>query len=497
MTRRISTGLLMLAVFFPMRAQQALSLEQCRHLALSNNKQLAIAKMKQDVAENARHAAKTKFLPRVNALGGYEFFSREVSLLSSNQKDVLNNLGSTTVSNVSTGLTNTLTELVQNGMLTPEMAAQMGSQANQLLPSAAEKGNELGHSVVNGLSTDTKHIWAGAITVTQPIYMGGAISALNRIAEIGEEMAANDVDNKEQSVLYTIDNAYWLAVSLRQKKELADSYLSLVRKLSDDVNKLINEGIATRSDGLKVDVAVNAAEMQVTQVDNGLKLSKMYLCQLCGLPLDGTITLVDENKESIPVSPAIETEVKDSTFSLRPEIRLLQNAISLSEESTNLVRSLYRPHIGLTAGYLVSNPNVFNGFERKFGGVFNIGILVQVPIWSWNEGRYRINATKTATAIAKMELSDAQEKINLQIEQQRFKLTEANKKMALTQKSMASAEENLRCANLGFKEGVMTITDVMTAQTAWQQAKGQVIDAEIEVKLAQLGLQKALGTINY
>ena len=60
---------------------------------------------------------------------------------------------------------------------------------------------------------------------------------------------------------------------------------------------------------------------------------------------------------------------------------------------------------------------------------------------------------------------------------------------------MAAAEENLRCANVGFKEGVMTVTEVMAAQTAWQTARMAIIDAEISVKLAQAGLQKALGEL--
>ena len=61
--------------------------------------------------------------------------------------------------------------------------------------------------------------------------------------------------------------------------------------------------------------------------------------------------------------------------------------------------------------------------------------------------------------------------------------------------NIISAEENLRSANLGFKEGVMQATDVMEAQTAWLQAQSQKIDAEIDVKLSQINLRKALGIL--
>ncbi len=92
-------------------------------------------------------------------------------------------------------------------------------------------------------------------------------------------------------------------------------------------------------------------------------------------------------------------------------------------------------------------------------------------------------------------MNDAIEKVNLQVEQSRFKVSEANKRLAMATKNVANAEENLRCAGIGFKEGVMESTDVMAAQTAWQAAKSQKIDAEIDVKLAQVALKKALGVL--
>ena len=92
-------------------------------------------------------------------------------------------------------------------------------------------------------------------------------------------------------------------------------------------------------------------------------------------------------------------------------------------------------------------------------------------------------------------MDDARKKIDLEVEQNRLRLKDANKQLATAHKNMEAAEENLRCANIGFKEGVMTVTDVMTAQTAWQTARTAIIDAEINVKLAQTGLQKALGIL--
>lgn len=97
--------------------------------------------------------------------------------------------------------------------------------------------------------------------------------------------------------------------------------------------------------------------------------------------------------------------------------------------------------------------------------------------------------------MAKLELDDAREMISLQVRQNNFKVKEAQKKLAMAQSNVANADENLRMANLAFKEGTASFTTVMEAQTAWNQAQSQKIDAEIGVKLSQVELQKALGTL--
>lgn len=485
----------MLGTLLPISAQRLLSLDNCRELALRNNKQLNVVKLKQEVALNARKAARTKYLPKVDALGGYEFFSKEVSILNSNQKSALSNLGTNVATKVGSQLSGALTNMVSSGLITPDAAQQLGALLQQVGTPYAQAGDQFGQQIRDAFRTDSRNIWSGAVLLRQPVYMGGAITAANRMADLAEELAANEQVGVKQSTIYTIDQTYWTVVSLSNKKKLAYSYRDLVKKLDDDVRKLIKEGVATRADGLKVDVRVNEADMQITQVEDGLTLAKMLLCQLCGLPLEEEIVLADENKDYLPAGDNAQDLDTDSALQHRSELRMLQNTVDMSRQATNLIRAEYLPHVALTGGYMVSNPNVFNGFEHKFAGVWNVGVIVHVPIWNWFEGAYKIRASKAATQMAALQFSDASEKIRLQISQSRFKLSEAGKRLSMAQKNLTSAEENLRCANLGFREGVMETTDVMAAQTAWQQAQTQKIDAEIEVKLAQVGLQKALGVL--
>ena len=478
--KKVLTICMLAASLLPAEAQQLLTLDSCRSMALRNNKQMGISKLKQDIAANTRKALRTKYLPKVSAIGGYEFVSKEISLLNSEQKSALNNLGSNLVGNITQQAPSMITNWVQQGLITMEQAQQLSQMFSQYAPTfgshAANALDGIGQSITNAFRTDNRNMFA--------------------VSDIAENMMAVSAESTLQNTLYNIDQAYWQVVSVRQKERLANSFLEVVKKLDGDVEKMIREGVATRADGLKVKVKVNEAEMNVTQAQDGLVLSKMLLCQLCGLPLDSDIKLADEDKEDIAIASTADDMNVQTAIENRPELKLLQNTVDIARQTTKLVRAAYLPHIALTGGYLATNPNVYDGYRNKFGGVWNIGVLVHVPIWNWFEGEYKVRATKAATSMANLELTEAQEKIELQVTQCKFKLREANKKLAMAAKNVEKAEENLRCANLGFHEGVLTATEVMEAQTAWVQALSQKIDAQTEVQLSQVGLKKALGILN-
>ena len=457
-------------------AQKTLSLDSCRQLALRNNKQMGVARVKQDIAQNMRKSARTKYLPRVNAFGGYMYTSKEFSLLSDDQKQELGNLGSSVMTTA--------------GQAFPELGQMLSQQSIGVLTNML---NATGQGLVDALHTDTRNMFAATVQVTQPVFMGGSIIAMNKMADIAEQMAGNAAEAQRQLTLYNIDKAYWTVVSLKHKKKLAESFLGLVRKLDADINKMIREGVATRADGLKVSVKVNEAEMSLTQVDNGLALSKMLLCQLCGLPADKDVDVEEVTVEAIPESPAYDND--DKNFGSRPELRVLQNTVDMSRQTTNLLKAGNLPKVALAGGYTVSNPSVTNSFEKKFAGLWNIGVIVSLPVWNWGDISYKVRASKNATTIATLELNDAREKVDLQVTQSQYKVDEAYKRLQMALANTKKAEENLRCANVGFREGVMESTAVMEAQSAWLQAQSQRIDAEIDVKLSQVALRKALGIL--
>lgn len=456
MRKSVLCGVLLLLFGKMVSAQQTLSLQECRDLAVKNNKELRIAEEKIRMADYEKKAALTKYFPQISANGAYMW----------NQKDL---------------------NLLDMGQLSSSLASSLGGLAQlPVVQQTVGAISDLQH-------LDIQNVWVGNVALVQPVFMGGKIVTYNQITAYAKELALSMNDQKLQDLLYKTDETYWQVVSLVNKKKLADAYVELLRKTDEDMAALIAEGVATQADGLSVKVKLNEAEMAQTKVNNGLALSRMLLAQLCGLPLTDTLTLADEQLDNFPVEERTTSVDVNQAFMNRNELKSLDLASKIYKKKERIVLADLLPTVAFSANYFVTNPNLFNGFKNDFAGMFNLGVIVRVPITGWWEGSYKRNAARAETRIRQLEWEDAREKIELQVNQSVYKVNEASKKLAASNRNMENAEENLRSANLGFEEGVIPALNLMAAQTAWFSARSTLIDAQIDMKLTQVYLNKALG----
>ncbi len=344
---------------------------------------------------------------------------------------------------------------------------------------------------------DTHNVFAGAFTLTQPVFMGGMIKAMNDITKYAENAAVAMKNSAVQDVVFGVDQAYWTVVSLGEKKKLAESFVALVDSLRQNVQALLDEGMATRSDLLTVQVSLNQAKITQTKVDNGLSLARMALAQICGLPVNSDLRLADEEGPAARSGAAPQDINMPDVYARRQDLELVRQSINILGSREKLALGMMLPKVAAVGMYSFSNPNVNHGFEKKFGGGFSVGATVTIPLWHWGRNYNHYRATKATTNAQRLMLEDLEEKVELQVNQARYSFNEAHKTYEMTLSNMESAEENLRCAQIGYKEGVLTTDDVIAAQTAWLAANSEKIDAQIGIRLCEVYLSKVLGTLGY
>ena len=520
--------LALLLPVFPLTAQpQRLTLDDCREMALKADKDLQQARTRIEMAGYDRKIALANYFPTVSATGAYLYNNRDIALVDEFQSSMLQSAGSIMqgvmegaaasmeeqISGaMSQAMTGTMTQLMtaiqtnpalaQEYMSSPMWQTVLGmlqkmdpSSLIQLqLPDISEPVNAIGADIDKALHPDLHNIWMGAVTVQQPVFVGGKILYSNKMAALGKDLAQSKYDMEEAQVVLDVEQAYWQIISIAGKKRLSESYAELLHTLESDVNASVEAGVMTESDALQIQVKANEADMLRTKATNGLTLAKMLLCQRIGLPLDSDIELADEHLDMVPLPERTRDKSLDDIYADRPETRSLELASRIYDAKAKVIRADGLPKVALTANWLVSNPNPFNGIQNTWnGGMLSTGVMVNIPLFHGLENANKYRKAKAEASLYRTQLEDAKEKIELQVTRERKAYGEALEKLSMAQANLASAEENLRTATIGFEAGVISTSTVLSAQTAWLSAHSDCLDAGTELQMAAAALRKAEG----
>lgn len=457
---RIIAAAMLTFLPFCTEARQVMTLQECRDSAAANNRSLKMAGQEIVIAEYGKKAARANYFPDISINAGYMYNTRDIDLIGQERSEKLANAGNALQGTLAGGIGNLLA---------------------------------IGPELNDALHLDISNMFLGTVSLRQPVFMGGKIVAADKAAALAGDLAESRYETEYRAVISEVDRVYWQTVSLSEKLQLAREYDALLRQLLDDAEKMAAAGIATEADVLAVKVKANEAAMMLTKAENGVSLSRMLLCRLCGIDINTDIELADEGLDRLQMPQAVPEMSNDEIYSSRPEIRNLELAAEIYDRKTAIARADMIPHVALTANYILSNPNVYNGFRNDFGGTFNVGVTVSIPIIHGCSARQKVNKAKAEAVLTRYRIEDAKETISLQVSRLRRQHDEAFEKLAMAGSNLDSAEENLRTARIGFTEGTVPANTVMQAQTAWMQAHSEYIDAGIELQMCASDLAIAEG----
>ncbi len=468
-------------------AQEDLSLEKCIKLALDHNQKIKAAKQQINAAGDLKKAAFTQYLPDFRVTGAYTYINKDFKLL---KEDLLLPVVPYTAIDGATGrvsqaalenpsvAASTFVINPSTGTVVTDAAGNPVFQKYTYLP-ASKSVLDLDHvAIING-------------GFTQPVYTGGKIREANKIAAYAKEIADYNLSLSENELVYSVGEAYWRIVSLREKVKLARQYHDMLVRLVSDLENIYTEGIITDNDLLKAKLKLSGAEIQVLKAENGMELSKMALCQMTGLSYTSGITLADSLNSDEGI--AMNFQASEASIEARPELGILEKNVDIARSEVKLMESRYLPDIAMTAGYALMNPNLYNGLEKEFGGDYTIGIVCNVPLFHFGERKHTLNAARAGHEAASLTLEETKELMVLQLQQAIFRYNEAVKTTEVAAFALGQSSKNLKYTDDGFREGIQKTTDLLEAQVLWQKAFSELIDARTEQQMAASNIKKITG----
>lgn len=466
--------------------ESVVSLQQCRNHALQNSKSLKMSQEKNAAAEDLRKAALSQFFPRLTANGIYNWNQSGLHLLSDEQEARINSMGSSVHEHLASSIMDVTSQLPIGQEIIQDLLDCLGN--GQTVANL----NSIGHDITQALDIDMRNVYAGSVNINQPVYMGGKLRALYKSASMLSQLSQLQYDQQEEQLMVAVDEAYWRVVNVQHKQQLAQQYYDLLDKLCQDVEVMLEAEVASQSDATKVRVKKNEAQMSLTKANVGLQLCRMVLNQLVGFPLDSVYRLEEAPLQEMGGDG--DGLSLDEVLARRREMQMLQISQGIADAGVQAARSTLLPNIGITAGYAVTNPNFINGYQKEFGGSFMAGVVVNVPIF--HPGAiFTLKAAKHKRNEVQYQIDEAGEKIALQLKKLTFELQVAQEKLRQVRSNSECAEQNLRLADESFRAGLIGLSDLMQAQTAWLSAQTDITEAEVEARMCHLYLQQALGKL--
>ena len=489
---------------FNCASAQSLSLDSCIHMALRTNRQMEKAQLQTRQREYTMKSVKANFFP--------------------NFKAAVRDIYSTARGSFS----------IEGGYLPTFTPGADGSMQPNLLinpttgqPVMGPDGvtpvfQQYAYFPTQELKYKVNNIIQAGITLEQPIYMGGKIRAGYAMSKLAHKMAQENERLNEAQVIVKTEEAYALLVRATEMHGVALVYDSLLQRLQHDVEAAKSHGMASHNDVLKVGVKRDEAQLKVRQAENGLRLARMNLCQIIGLPLLTEISPsgLSPNLPSVASSPNADARLAfalggsgvDTTGSqgeslttplppkggaevspLRPEAQLLDMKSQLAEEKVRLERSEFLPQIGLLAGYNYLYGLKVNDYRLLDGGSFTALLNVSIPLYHFGEGRNKVRAARMEAEQARVEQQDLMEQMQLEATREANNLDEACMELDITSRSLAQAAENLRAAQKSYAAGMEPLSDLLEAQTLYQQALARQAEARCQASLSLARYRKATG----
>ena len=417
-------------------AQQTLTLDQCRQMALANNAKIKNAQIDIESAEQQRKEAFTNYFPSVSASG-------------------------------------------------------MGMNANKgLMQMSMGPGMDVS-MMKNGVM--------GMISATQPIFAGGQIVNGNRLAKVGLEASRLQLQTSENEVVLNAEQYYWNIVSLQANLQTIDAMQLMYTALRDDVQNRVDAGMVNRNNLLQVQIRLNENRSTRANLVNSLKLCKMVLAQYCGLPTDQDFevaqplpSLVGEGPGVgsvifLPESPATLKADHQQALDTTPEYQLLQKNVEQSRLNHKLEVGKNLPSVAVGAGYMYMN---LMDKDQTNALVF---ATVSVPISDWWGGSHAIKRKRLAVQTAENDLRDNAELLLINMQSKWNDVENAYEQLKIDRETIDQSEENLRLQRDQYDAGQSTMSDLLTAALSLQNAQSSYISDYTDYQLKLLEYRQAIG----
>ena len=336
----------------------------------------------------------------------------------------------------------------------------------------------------------------GELSIKQPIYSGGRISAGVEAALLGKTIQSNQNDDIAKRVVFLVKKAYYDALLNEAIVDVNRKSEALTKAHLDDIQKMASQGLSSRYELLRVQVQLTNIRAMRIQSETNLKNVKLAFFNTIGLPLEGAESLKLTDKLSMPAPSRTDGEHSaklEDAFHNRSDLKIAQLRIDMQRQSIVLAEAEGKPSFNLMWNLGYEYPSRKEFLTQAWGDYWNIVAMASVPVFEWGRIKARIRQEESLLKQAEIAEMDIRERIKLEVRQSVSSVQDSVVLIETQNENIKQAEEGLRLAEIGYKNGVNTQLEVMDTQMALDTAAKNYVQSLYQYNLAKANLDLVTG----
>lgn len=326
------------------------------------------------------------------------------------------------------------------------------------------------------------HFGSGiSVSITQPVYTGGAVSTAIDIARLKSTAARYASDFKRDNIRFQLVGFYLDIYKYKNLRDVVESNIAAAYKVLQEMRARYDQGTALRNDITRYELLVSNLELQLVRINNTLEILNTNLVTTAGLPA-GTVIVPDSTilSRSLPTA-GIEWWQREAE-SNSPSLSLARSDLDISRKAESMVRSERLPKVGLTACWSMDGPILVEvpPINRNLS-YWYVGVGVSYNISSLYKSNKSLARSRVATQRAVEQLEATRESVSLAVNADHIRYLEAYEELKTQQKSVELAQRNYSTTSTRYSADMALITDMLDAANSRLDAEQQLVNARINI----------------
>ena len=326
----------------------------------------------------------------------------------------------------------------------------------------------------------------GGVSAQLPLFTGGRILNANRLADVGVETSRQQRRMSHNEVVLTAETYFWQAVMLKEKLKTVEAVERQLDKFAKDADAAVNAGVTDRNDLLQINLKKNETRSNRITLENALTTAKRLLAQYTGHDGD-SIDVSADMSGGLPPSPLQLYAEPQTALANTAEYALMEQNVKANRLKYKMTVGQNLPTVAIGGGYM------YDDLMDKSHSFWLGFATVSIPLSGWWGGSHEMKKQRLAVRNAENTLQDNSQLLVIGMENKWNDMNDAYRKIGIAMESIAQAEENLRLHDDYYRAGTATMSDLLEAQTLYQNSRSAYVEAYAEYQIKKREYLQATG----